>query len=54
MASSVKKVVAHGMSRTALRRVFMAALRWARQEIDDARFAEAIQNAAVKLKEGTP
>jgi hypothetical protein len=32
----------------------MAALRWARLEIDDEQFAEAIQNAAKQLREGTP
>lgn len=49
MAARVKKVVAHGMSRTPLRRVMMAALRWARQEIDDEQFAETIKNAATSL-----
>jgi hypothetical protein len=49
MAKRIKKIVASSTKRTPLRRVLMAALNWARQEIDDERFAEAIKNAALSL-----
>lgn len=40
--------------RPVLHRVFMAALSWVRQDIDDKRFAEAVQNAAEALNRGEP